>query len=67
MTGKRGRRRKQLLGDLKETRGYWKVKEEELDFTLWRTYFGRGCGPVVRQMLLDDDEDDGDIAVCEIL
>ena len=28
MTGKRGRRRKHLLVDLKETRGYWKVKED---------------------------------------
>ena len=28
MTGRRGRRCKQLLGDLKETRGYWKLIEE---------------------------------------
>jgi hypothetical protein len=33
MMGKRGRRRKQLLGDLKEKRGYWKLKEEALDRT----------------------------------
>jgi hypothetical protein len=46
MTGRRGRRRKQLLDDLKE---YWKSKEEALDRTLWRTRFGRGYGPVVRQ------------------
>jgi hypothetical protein len=26
--GRRGRRHKQLLVDLKETRGYWKLKEE---------------------------------------
>jgi hypothetical protein len=26
VTGRRGRRRKQLLDDLKETRGYWKFK-----------------------------------------
>jgi hypothetical protein len=44
-----GRRRKQLLDDLKENRGYWKLKEEALDRTLWRTRFGRGYGPVVRQ------------------
>jgi len=25
------------------------LKEEELDRTVWRTGFGRGCGPVVRQ------------------
>jgi hypothetical protein len=49
MTGRRGRRRKQLLDDLKEKRGYWKLKEEALDRTLWRTRFGRGYEPVVRQ------------------
>ena len=27
VTGRRGRRRKQLLDDLKEMRGYWKLKE----------------------------------------
>jgi hypothetical protein len=37
MTGRRGRRRKLLLDDLKETREYWKLKEEALDRTLWRT------------------------------
>jgi hypothetical protein len=40
---------KQLLDDLKEKRIYWKLKEEALDRTLWRTRFGRGYGPVVRQ------------------
>ena len=49
MTGRRGRRRKQLRDDLKETRGYRKLKEEELDRTLWRARFGRGYGPVVEQ------------------
>jgi hypothetical protein len=49
MTGRIGRRRKQLLYDLKEKRSYWKLKEEALDLTLWRTRFGRGYGPVVRQ------------------
>jgi replicative superfamily II helicase len=52
MTGRRGRRRKQLLDDLKEKRRYWKLKEETLDFTLWRSRFGRGYGPVVRQTTL---------------
>jgi hypothetical protein len=33
---------KQLLDDRKEGRGYWQLKEEALDHTLWRTYFGRG-------------------------
>jgi hypothetical protein len=48
MTGRRERRRKQLLDDFKEERGYWKLKDEALDRTLWRTRFGRGYGPVVR-------------------
>jgi hypothetical protein len=43
-----GRRLKQLLDDFKETRECPKLKEEALDRTLWRTCFGRGCGPVVR-------------------
>jgi hypothetical protein len=46
---RRGRRRKQLLGDLKKMRIYWKLKAAALDRTLRRTRFGRGYGPVVRQ------------------
>jgi hypothetical protein len=49
MTGRRGRRHKQLLDDLKEKRRCWKFKEEALDCTVWRTRFGSGYGPVVRQ------------------
>jgi hypothetical protein len=48
VTGRSGRRRKHLLDDLKEKRGYWKLKEEALDRTLWRTRFGTGYG-IVRQ------------------
>jgi hypothetical protein len=48
VTGRQGRRRKQLLGDRTETRGYWKLKEEGLDCSVWRTRFERGCGPAVR-------------------
>jgi hypothetical protein len=47
--GRRGRRRKNLLDDLQETRGYWKLKKETVDRTVWRTGFGRDCGPVERQ------------------
>ena len=50
VTGRQGRRREQLLDDLKEKRGYWHLKEEALDNTLWRTRFGRGFRPVVRQI-----------------
>jgi hypothetical protein len=44
-----GKKLQQLLDDLKETRGYWKLKEEELGGTVLRTVFGRGHGPVVRE------------------
>jgi hypothetical protein len=49
MTGRWGRRRRKLLDDLKERRGYSHLKEETLDRTVWRARFGRGFGPVVRQ------------------
>ena len=45
---KRGRRRKKLLDDLKDMRGYSHLKEEALDRTMWRHRFGGGFGPVVR-------------------
>jgi len=48
VTGRGGRRRTELQDCLKETRGYWKLKEEAVDRTVWGTGFGRGCGPVVR-------------------
>jgi hypothetical protein len=34
------KKRKQLMDKLEETRGYWKLKEEALDRTLWRTCYG---------------------------
>jgi hypothetical protein len=34
VTGRRGKRRKQLLDDLKEARGYWKMKEDAPNRTL---------------------------------
>jgi hypothetical protein len=37
VTGLRGKRRKQLLEDLMENRVYWKLKEETIDLTVWRT------------------------------
>jgi len=49
VTGRRGRRRRKLLDDLKDRRGYSHLKEEALDRTMWRNRFGRGFGPVVRQ------------------
>jgi len=38
---RRGRRRKKLLDDLEERRGYFHLKEEALDRTKWRVRFGR--------------------------
>jgi hypothetical protein len=37
---RRGRRRKQLLDDLKEKIGYWKLKEEAQGRNMWVTSFG---------------------------
>jgi hypothetical protein len=48
-------RRKKLLDDLGDRRGYSNLKEETLDRTKWRNRFGRGCGPVVWQITDDDD------------
>jgi hypothetical protein len=49
VTGRRGKRRRKLLDDLKERKGYSHLKEEALDRTMWRVGFGGGFGPVVRQ------------------
>jgi hypothetical protein len=48
-TGRRERRNEQILHDLKEKRKYWNLKEGSIDRTVWRTFLGRGCGPVARQ------------------
>jgi hypothetical protein len=47
--GRRDRRRRKLLDNLKERRGYSHLKEEALDHIMWTAGFGRGFGPVVRQ------------------
>jgi hypothetical protein len=44
VTGIQGRRRRKLLDDFKERRGYFHLKEEALDCTMWKAHFG----PVVR-------------------
>ena len=49
VTRRRGRRRKKLLDDLRDRKGYSDLKEEALDRTMWRNRFGGGFGPVVRQ------------------
>jgi hypothetical protein len=49
VTGRQGRRRRKLLDDLKERRGYSHLKEEALDRIMRTAHLGRGFGPVVRQ------------------
>ena len=58
VTGRQGRRRRKLLDDLKERRGYSHLKEEALARTMWRARFGRGFGPVVRQAINEMNEFD---------
>jgi hypothetical protein len=48
VTRRRGRRRKKLLDDVKDSRGYSHLKEEALDRTMWRNRFRGGFRPVVR-------------------
>ena len=57
VTGRRGRRLKQLVGDLKENGRYWGLKAAGFDHTVWKCRFGSGFGPVVRRCY---DYDDGD-------
>jgi hypothetical protein len=57
VTRRRGRRRKKLLDDLKDRRGHTHSKEEALDRNMWRSRFGRGVGPVVRQISERMNED----------
>ena len=49
VTRRQARRRKKLLDDLKDRRGYSHLKEEALDRTMWRNRFGGGFGSVIRQ------------------
>jgi hypothetical protein len=47
VTSRRGRRRKKLLNDLGDRRGYSHLKEGALDCIKWRNRFGGGCGLLV--------------------
>jgi hypothetical protein len=49
VTGRRGRRRRKILDDLKERGGYSHLNEEALYRNMWRARFGRDFGRVVRQ------------------
>jgi hypothetical protein len=46
VTRRQGRRRKKLLDDLKDGRGYSHLNAEALDRTMWWNRFGGGFGPV---------------------
>jgi hypothetical protein len=41
VTGRRGRRRKQLMDNFKEKRRYCKLKDAALNRPVWRILFGR--------------------------
>jgi len=41
VTGRQGRRRRKLLDNLKDRRGYSHLKKEALDRTMWRARFGK--------------------------
>jgi len=47
--GRQGRRRRKLLDNIKERRGYSLLKEEALDRTMWTARSGSGFRSVVRQ------------------
>jgi hypothetical protein len=49
VTGRQGTKRRKVLDDLKERRGYSHQKEEALDRTVGGDRFERGFGPVARQ------------------
>jgi hypothetical protein len=55
VTKRRGRRRKKLLDELKERRGYSHLKEEALDRAMWRNRFGEALNLSSDRILNDDD------------
>jgi hypothetical protein len=55
VTGKRGKC-KQLLDDLKEKGGYCNLKEEALDWNLWRTYNSMNGKGLVRVLNKEKNE-----------
>ena len=48
MTGRRGRRLKKLLDELKEIREYSHLKDQALYQTMWWNRFGGSFEPIVR-------------------
>ena len=58
VTRRRGRRRKKLLDDLKDRRGYCELKEEAVDRTMWRNRLEEAL-----DLSFDNNDDDDDIEV----
>ena len=56
MTGRRERKRRKLLYDLKERRGYSHLKEKALDSTMWRVRFKEALYLSYDRLLNDDFE-----------
>jgi hypothetical protein len=46
------RKRKKLLDVCKETRGYWKLKENALNRALWKARFGRNLEEAMEKFTL---------------
>jgi hypothetical protein len=65
VTRRRGRRRKNLLGDHKGRRGYSHLKEEALDRTMWRNRFRGGFEPVVR--ILNELMNEFTLLICALV
>jgi hypothetical protein len=51
---RRDRKRKKLLDELREGRGYSHLKEEALNRTMWRDRFGGGIGDLSLDKLLNE-------------
>jgi hypothetical protein len=56
VTGRRERKRRKLLYDLKERRGYSHLKEKALDSTMWRVRFKEALDLSYDRLLNDDFE-----------
>ena len=54
MTSRQGRRRKKLLDDLKDRRGYSHLKEEAVDRNMWRDHLEEALN-LSSDRLLDDN------------
>ena len=63
MTRRQGRRRKKLLDDLKDRRGYFHLKEEALDRNMWRIVLEETLNLSSDRLLDEDDNDDDDIYI----